>query len=208
MSQIKNLTTISAEQKNRYKSLNDLFEFTEKKLPHPERIVNELIDGILILTIQGDFVYANAKANKILKKLRKNRSKGGLIPREIWHICHSLIESRNLFPDENWLIESKIFINSSTTFNIRVRWIKLENFKSFCLLLLMEDQKQFIEDIAIQEAQKYNLTLREQEVWLLHQADYTYKQIAVELNITPNTVKKHMKSILTKQRSALDQAES
>ncbi|MEO1391244.1 MAG: LuxR C-terminal-related transcriptional regulator, partial [Cyanobacteria bacterium J06634_6] len=32
----------------------------------------------------------------------------------------------------------------------------------------------------------------------------TYKEIADQLAITPNTVKKHMKNILTKQRRFLD----
>jgi DNA-binding CsgD family transcriptional regulator len=52
-----------------------------------------------------------------------------------------------------------------------------------------------------EESQKYGLTCREQEIWLLHRANYTYKQIALELCITPNTVKKHMKSIYSKQKS-------
>jgi DNA-binding NarL/FixJ family response regulator len=65
----------------------------------------------------------------------------------------------------------------------------------------MEDQGQFNQDIAIKESIRLGLNSREQEVWLLHQVGYTYKQIAEELSITPNTVKKHMKSILTKQRA-------
>lgn len=126
-----------------------------------------------------------------------------LIPEEIHHICQSLIESRSLFPNENWLIESKIFIDPSNAFNIKARWIKLDAIDFPCLLLVMEDQHQFVRDIAIEESKKYGLTPREQEVWLLHRANYTYREIASKLKITSNTIKKHMKSIFTKQKKSL-----
>jgi DNA-binding CsgD family transcriptional regulator len=38
----------------------------------------------------------------------------------------------------------------------------------------------------------------------LHRANYTYKQAASELCITPNTVKKHMKNIYLKQKSIFE----
>jgi DNA-binding CsgD family transcriptional regulator len=64
----------------------------------------------------------------------------------------------------------------------------------------MEDKNQLNHDFLLDEAKRLGLTLREQEVWLLNQTNYTYKQIAEMLDITLNTVKKHMKSILVKQR--------
>ncbi len=47
-------------------------------------------------------------------------------------------------------------------------------------------------------AQKHGLTSREQDIWLLYRANYSYKQIAEELNISRNTLKKHMKNIHAK----------
>ena len=128
-----------------------------------------------------------------------------LVPGEIHHICQSLIDSRSLFPNENWLIESKIFIDPSTAFNIKARWIKLNSVEFPCLLLVMEDQHQFVRDIAVEESKKYGLTPREQEVWLLHRANYTYREIASKLKITSNTIKKHMKSIFTKQKKSFSE---
>jgi DNA-binding CsgD family transcriptional regulator len=55
--------------------------------------------------------------------------------------------------------------------------------------------------MAFEEVQRYGLSVREGEVWVLHRKGYTYKDIAQKLNITPNTVKKHMKSILIKPRN-------
>lgn len=162
--------------------------------------VENLIDGILIVTDQRELIYANEIARRVLCKLNQNRSNVNLVPREIWHICQSLIQSRSLFPNQRWLIESTIFANNSSTFNVRARWLMLESVKNPCILITVEDQYQAIWNIAVEEAQDYGLTRREKEVWLLHRGQYTYKQIASELCITPNTVKKHMKSIHAKQK--------
>ena len=52
------------------------------------------------------------------------------------------------------------------------------------------------------EAQKYNLTERETQVWVLKRAGYTYKVIAAKLHIAEDTVKKHIKSIHAKRDGA------
>jgi len=49
------------------------------------------------------------------------------------------------------------------------------------------------------EIEKYGLTPRESEVWLLYRANYSRKEIAAELFISIDTVKKHLKNIKTKQ---------
>ncbi|MGA7937024.1 MAG: LuxR C-terminal-related transcriptional regulator [Kovacikia sp.] len=73
-----------------------------------------------------------------------------------------------------------------------------------CVLVTLEDRLQSIQNAAISEGQKYGLTPRETEVWLRHRANYSYKEIASELYITFNTVKKHMKSIYAKQHLILE----
>ncbi|HEY9650556.1 MAG TPA: LuxR C-terminal-related transcriptional regulator, partial [Coleofasciculaceae cyanobacterium] len=163
-------------------------------------VIEDLIDGILVLTEQREIIYANESARRILRQLNQGKTRNNLVPKEIWHICQSLIQSRSLFPNQRWLIESRIFADNSTAFNIRVRWINLENVENSCILITVEDRYQAIKNIAVEEAQGYGLTRREKEVWLLHRGQYTYKEIASELCITPNTVKKHMKSIHAKQR--------
>jgi DNA-binding NarL/FixJ family response regulator len=50
------------------------------------------------------------------------------------------------------------------------------------------------------EASAYSLTPREAQIWQLRSEGLSYKAIASELLITENTVKKHVKSILTKRR--------
>lgn len=197
-------------------------------------MIEELIDGILILTDQRELVYVNNSANRLLKLLSPNQleqnqftlnqldstldstqlnqnqlnshqinscqASSSSIPKEIWHVCQSLIQSRNLFPNQHWLMESDIFTDDAIALHIRARWLKLETIEHPCLLLTVEDRHQALKNIAVEEAEKYGLTPREKEVWLLHRANYSYKQIATDLCITPNTVKKHMKHIHAKQK--------
>ncbi len=201
-------------------NLNNLFrtsDFKNSKIQQPnyflpqtpeqskllQEVIEDLIDGILIVTDQRELIYANDSARRVLFQLNQGRVRANLVPREIWHICQSLIQSRTLFPNQRWLIESRIFTDDSTVLNIQARWLNLEAIESPCILLTVEDRYQTIKNIAVDEAQDYKLTRREKEVWLLHRGQYTYKEIASELCITPNTVKKHMKSIHAKQKDNL-----
>ena len=169
----------------------------------PEHVIGDLIDGILVLTDQGQIVYANRNGIRVLNQLNQVEENIRQVPQEIWHICQSLIQSKHLFPNQHWLIQSDILIGHSTVLNIRARWLDMEVFDSPCLLLIMEDRQQAIQNIAREEAEQFGLTPREKEVWLLHRNNYTYKQIARALEITPNTVKKHMRSIHVKQKKYL-----
>ena len=94
--------------------------------------IEDLMDGTLVLTDQKEILYANDSARRVLQKLNQGQSLIELVPREIWHICQSLIHSRNLFPEQQWLIESEVFTDSFVAFHIRVRWLKLESVEHPC----------------------------------------------------------------------------
>jgi DNA-binding CsgD family transcriptional regulator len=191
-----------ANWQNTQEKLPDLLLFQHQTQPTLlQDVIDDLMNGILILTSQGELIYANHYARRILPKLSQSASYSPLVPKEIWHICEFLIQSRHLFPNQHWTFESEIFIDDSTTLRIRVRWLNSRNTEAPCLLLTIEDRDQAINDIAMEKAEKYGLTAREKEVWLLRQANYTYKQISSELGITLHTVKKHMKSIRDKQHA-------
>ncbi|MBD2073049.1 SUMF1/EgtB/PvdO family nonheme iron enzyme [Phormidium sp. FACHB-592] len=61
-----------------------------------------------------------------------------------------------------------------------------------------------VKELANLTPQELNLAPRESEVWNLRQAGYTYQQIAAELYITINTVKKHLKNIFVKHSQMLE----
>ncbi len=167
-------------------------------------ILESSIQGILILHDVDHLLYANQHACRILRKMDPTFSQKSALPEEINYIFRSLQEIRHLFPKQDWLIETKILTDQSASFEIQARWTHLKSTNSKCLLLMLQDSDQQRQDIALEEATRYNLTARETDVWLLYRVGYAYKEIAVELDITSNTVKKHMKNIWAKQQSQAD----
>lgn len=167
-----------------------------------EAVLEGFIDGVLILNQQGEQVHANDCARRICQKLNQGTSFVNAIPQAIWCVCESLIESHDLFSDNQLIIESEINLDNSATFRIRARWLELEESKQPYLLVTLEDRLQSTQSAALTDVKKYGLTHREAQVWLLRQAKHSsYKEIAAQLYITINTVKKHMKNIYAKQQS-------
>jgi len=162
-------------------------------------VIESWIDGILILTEQGDLVQANNLARQICTQLTHGKPQPNSIFQEIWRICQALSESRKLYPNQPVIIESEITTDKLTPLRIRVRWLNLKTINSPYLLVILEDQHQSLQNQALAEAAKYGLTPREAEVWLLRRAKYTLKEIAAEQYISINTVKKHLKNIQAKK---------
>lgn len=165
--------------------------------------IRECLNGILVFTTQQNLVYASDDAYDILSCFHSQGINNyGDIPEEILHICQSLIQSRLLFPHQNWLMEFDIVTQNAAIIHIRSRWLKGETLEEPYLILLLEDRQQAVTHILLEEAKKYGFTPREKQVWMLHRNSLTYKQIAKKLDITPNTVKKHMRSIHAKRKQA------
>ncbi|MGD1857967.1 MAG: helix-turn-helix transcriptional regulator [Leptolyngbyaceae cyanobacterium] len=160
----------------------------------------KVVEGVLIFTEQTQLVYINDDARKVLGRLQKDSDSNNDLPEEIIHICQSLIHSRNFFPHQNWSVELDIVTQDSSILHIRSRWLRIDTQACPYLLLIVEDRQQAVSNIVLEEAKQYGLTSREKEVWVLYRNGKTYKQVASELKITTNTVKKHMKSIHAKRR--------
>ncbi|MGD1874607.1 MAG: helix-turn-helix transcriptional regulator [Mastigocoleus sp.] len=168
-----------------------------------QAVVEGFVDGILILTNQGDLVHINESARYALKKMNRWIDGKQQIPTEILRVYESLIESRELFPEENISIESEIEANENLKLRIRARWLNISEDNNSFLIVTLEDKYQTQKSIAIADAKKYGLTSRETEVWLLRQENLSYQGIADRLYITINTVKKHLKSIYAKQQKII-----
>lgn len=172
----------------------------EKKQPASQlhlmqAVIESFVDGIFILTTQGELVHANERARCICQDE---------VPYEIQRICQSLNESRQLFPSQNISIESEINTESEAKIRVRARWLQENESNNDYLIVTLEDRKQTNQSMAISEARKYALTERETQVWLLRRANYSYQEIADELYITINTVKKHLKNIYAKQQLSVN----
>lgn len=164
-----------------------------------QAVLEGFIDGILILTDQGEWLHANDRARHICHQLAETASPNR-VPQEIWKACQALIDSLNWYPDCTLLIEDEIRSQAAVTYRVRAQWLTIDSVGRPCVLITLEDRYQSLRNLAIAEGQRYGLTPREAEVWLRYRANYSYKDIAAELYITQNTVKKHMKSILAKRQ--------
>jgi DNA-binding CsgD family transcriptional regulator len=160
-----------------------------------QAVLESWVDGVLILTQTGKWVQANQAA----WQLCPNQS----VPDAIWQACALLIESRTFYPDQPVVIETDVTLNQKS-FRVRVRWFSVNETAHPYLMVVLEDQRQSQRNLAIAEVDRYHLSPREAEVWLLYRMNYRYKDIAQELYISHDTVKKHLKSIRIKQQNAPD----
>ncbi|UBF24656.1 LuxR C-terminal-related transcriptional regulator [Kovacikia minuta CCNUW1] len=169
-----------------------------------QAVLEGFIDGILILTDQGEWVHANDCARRICHQLTTGVAQSDRVPQEIWHACKCLIDNLHLHPNESVTIEDEITTSKSASYRVRAQWLNLDTIQRPCVLVTLEDRIQSVQNAAIAEGQKYGLTPREADVWLRYRANYSYKNIGLELHITPNTVKKHMKNIYAKRQQVLE----
>ncbi len=193
-----------APKMNAFKKVSDGSQFQPgQQYSRLQAVIEGFIDGVLILTDRGEWVYANTQAHRICFSDLQDALQPNAVAQEIWHVCQSLIESHELFPKERIIIESEVTTDNSLTYRIRARWLELDESERRFLLVTLEDRHQSSANLAIADVQKYKLTPREAEVWLLRRANHSYKEIAAKLFITLNTVKRHMKNIYAKQQASL-----
>lgn len=159
------------------------------------------VGSILVLTEDGEILYVTESLGKRISALAESDDQHPLVPQEILLISQVLQQCRNQFPSQSWAIEFDIFTKDAIALRIRSRWLKLEGYDTPCILIILEDPQQMVQDMMLDEVQEWGLTPREQEVWLLYQDGHTYSQIAEQLYITINTVKKHMRSVHAKRRA-------
>ncbi len=190
-------------------SLSTLSSYPSTSLPNQlipktnspiDSVFANWIDGILILTEGGQWVGSNTLACSICDRIAQYQPCINQIPQEIWKTCQILINSRKNFPNHLTIAESELTLKQSYDhIRIRVRWFNLGNNVDPHILVILENQKQSWENLAITETIRYDFSPREADVWALHRIGYTYQKIAAKLNIALNTVKKHMKNTYAKQ---------
>lgn len=168
-----------------------------------QAIIASMVDGILILTESGQWVQGNSVARHICDRITGEQSGYGTVPLEIWRTCQALIDSRGQHPRRTFIIEAEVEVAPHEHVRIRARWFETSESPKPYILVILEDRRHSMQNLAITEVDRYDLTPREADVWLLHRRDYMYQEIAEELHISINTVKKHMKNINAKRQVAL-----
>ena len=167
-------------------------------------VIESFIDGILIVDERGNRVRANAIAQQICERLTRNKTQANGLPAQIWHVCKAMIENRKAYPGQIAIVEVEIKLDKLTNIRIRAQWLKLKEISYPYLLVILENRFQSLQNLALIESDRYGLTPREAEVWSLYRANYTRKEIAAELFISIDTVKKHLKNIKAKQETVFD----
>ncbi len=105
-------------------------------------IIESVFEGILILTEEGDWIYANDFTRQICAKLTPNQNSPKSVPEVIWRVCRALIESRSIYPNQLVIMEDEVNIDYRTKLRIQVRWLQLNVMTTPCLLAILEKQAQ------------------------------------------------------------------
>lgn len=165
--------------------------------------IEHFADGLVIVARTGDILHCNRCAQRLLQHLAQSEPSTQVLPQRLWQNCQALIHAGDLWADAvRVVLEDEIQLPTvqpalSGRIRVRVQWFNADT--QDCFLILLEDCAQSAECFAQNEAYRYGLTPRETEVWQLKRADYTYREIAQQLYISENTVKKHLKNVYAKR---------
>lgn len=105
-------------------------------------IIESIFEGILILTEEGNWIYANDFTRQICAKLTPNQNQPKSVPEVIWRVCRALIESRSIYTNQLVIIEDEVNLDDRTKLRIQVRWLQLNVMTTPCLLVILENQEQ------------------------------------------------------------------
>ncbi len=186
-----------------------------------QAIFESMMQGVLILNDKREIIQANRRGQELCDQLgrlgqdadssstsngsaRRPQNQQEAIPDAIWNVCRSLLSSRQEFPEHQVIPEEEIEVSGTTHLKVYAQWLNFADSDTSYMLVTLEDRSEMLRNLARWDAQRYGLTAREAEVWLLKCQGYSYDNIADELYISRNTVKKHLKSITFKRECSLN----
>jgi RNA polymerase sigma factor (sigma-70 family) len=176
-------------------------------LPLLNAVLEGFVDGIVVLSVDGTCVHSNQKGRALCRDLSAGPSDGpsdSTLPTCLTVMGQHLRESRELYPDTLLVLTQEFTARSGNQIRARVQWLDFPATADSYLLVSLENKTRSAHASALLEAVQYNLTPRERAVWVLRRANRTYEEIAQELYITVNTVKRHLKSIYAKRKDVTD----
>ncbi len=165
-------------------------------------VLGNLQDGFIIASQSGSIRQINLPAERICSLLNAQDNQ---LPGEIWRVCQPALSNQNILSFNKIGLDADIILPKLGTIRVRVQNISIAD--EPCLLVVLEDRQQTLRNKALSDAALYGLTKRETEIWQMRLRDLAYKEISATLWISVDTVKKHVKNILAKQRSHQDDIE-
>ncbi|MEL6139315.1 MAG: LuxR C-terminal-related transcriptional regulator [Cyanobacteria bacterium J06628_6] len=165
--------------------------------------LDNLVDGLLIVTAAGRIVQQNTVATEMCQSMQVSDGCPEL-PESLWTLCQPVFKNLANGLKTHFGLENDIADGRQRPIRVRVQVLDLAIDRVPCLLLVLEDRQAAYHRQAVADRRRFRLTPREQEVWELRLQGASYEAIATTLWIAENTVKKHMKSILAKRRAYLE----
>ncbi len=180
-------------------------------LPLLNAVLEGFVDGILVVSDDGTCLHSNQKGQALCRDLSQGQrlvddgvDGVAALPDCLKTLCEHLIDSRDLYPETLLVLTQELTSQTGHTIRARIQWLDIPSTPSPCLLISLENKTRSAYASAQLEAVQYNLTPRERAVWLLRRANRSYGEIAQELYITVNTVKRHLKSIYAKRKEVTE----
>ena len=159
-------------------------------------------DGIVIFSQDGDLLYNNQSGKTFIRYLSQlEETTANQLPPSLWKICDCLLEGRKLFPENPLILTQEFPVLEGECLRVRVQFLNFPEIDAVLFLLILEDQNRTAQSLARLEAVYWSLSPQEGQVWLQRRGyKASYQEIANQLHISLNTVKKHLKSIHAKAR--------
>ncbi len=160
-----------------------------------------LQDGFIIADQTGKIKKINVPAQRICDLLS---AESNMLPTEVWKVCQAALNNQDVLSFQKIGLDAEITLSDGT---VRIRVQNIQLAQTPYLMIVLEDRQQTIRNKALSDATLFGLTERETEVWQLRLRGADYREISTALWISQNTVKKHVKNILAKQRGRQDDME-
>lgn len=166
--------------------------------------------GLLLLDETGQVMHSNPKARELCQVLQSAKSSTGessgdmTLPCQVARYYKVLIDSRLEFPEHLFQLKEDICLDTGNQISLTIEWVSLADDLPACILVRLEDVTQSACYRATLDTYRYQLTQREKEVWTLSLQGLSYQEMGCRLFISKDTVRKHIKSIYSKRRDALD----
>lgn len=171
------------------------------------RLLESMPEGVIVVAQTLQPVYTSSKAKRLCQQLSSEEGHIASLPDVVIEVCHRLLkaelEHKSLVAEYQGLQGRSVRVRASWLLTSAIG-SGLENDEP-CILVLLEDCDEALRESLWIDRQKYDLTDREAEIWMLLRQEYTYQEIADILQISLNTVKTHVKNVYAKRRSVVGQ---
>ncbi|MBF2025607.1 MAG: hypothetical protein IGS48_02410 [Oscillatoriales cyanobacterium C42_A2020_001] len=168
------------------------------------RLLELLPQGVVLVSRNLTLVYWNQKAKQLCRTLADVERSSSMLPLPVSEVCHRVIRDGKPI-DASLVLECQT--SSGHAVRVSARWLEMAmptesgNGAPSLIAVFLENCDEVMQQEMRIQQKKYDLTDREAEIWMLLRQEYTYQEIAQNLQISLNTVKTHVKNVYAKRRS-------